>query len=75
MLTGNEEAIPTTRAVPHRLAKMMRVEWLGQTIASLCWICSVFAYGVSSTGDWLQLCAATAWFIANIASVTSEEST
>ena len=30
------------------LAKMMRIEWLGQTVASICWIASVFTYGISS---------------------------
>jgi hypothetical protein len=30
---------------------------------------SVLAYGINSTGDWLQLCAASAWLLANIASV------
>ena len=49
-----------------RLAKALSIEWLGQTTASLCWISSVFVYGISSTGDWLQLCAATSWLAANI---------
>ena len=52
------------RSVWHRL---FRVEWVGQTLASLCWIVSTFAYGISSTGDWLQLCAASAWLVSNIA--------
>lgn len=51
------------------LARVMRIEWLGQTAASLCWIASVFAYGISSSGDWLQLFAASSWLVANIASV------
>jgi len=54
-----------------RLAKMIRIDWLGQTTASLCWIASVFVYGISSGGDWLQLCAASSWLIANIASIDS----
>eukprot|EP00752_Nemacystus_decipiens_P015023 g13379.t1 len=39
------------------------------TAASLCWIASVFAYedSPSTVGDYLQLCAASAWLIANIA--------
>ena len=49
--------------------KMTRIDWLGQTIASSCWIVSVFAYGLSSTGDWLQLTAASSWMIANLASL------
>ena len=55
------------------LKKAVRIEWLGQTIASMCWIASVFTYGISSLGDWLQLFAATAWFIANIAVLLSSE--
>lgn len=51
----------------------MRVEWLGQTIASICWIASVFVYGISSTGDWLQLFAASAWLVANVASFATAE--
>ncbi|MEM8945331.1 MAG: hypothetical protein AAGD11_09120 [Planctomycetota bacterium] len=55
------------------VARVLRIEWLGQTIASLCWIASVFAYGISSSGDWLQLGAASAWFVANVASAVSSE--
>ena len=49
--------------------KMMSFEWLGQTFASLCWIISVFFYEISSTGDWLQLLAASSWMVSNIASI------
>lgn len=49
-------------------------EWLGQTIASLAWAASVFTYGISSAGDWLQLLAASSWFCANIASLVNLES-
>ena len=63
------------QATPGRLAKMLKVEWLGQTIASLCWIASVFAYGeFSQSGDWLQLAAASAWLVANLAAVAGSES-
>ena len=55
--------------------KMVSFEWLGQTLASLCWIVSVFVYGytnsdvlVMSTGDWLQLAAASCWMVSNFAS-------
>ena len=61
-----------------RREKMLSFEWLGQTGASLCWIISVFVYGFSkgdqlelSTGDWLQLMAASCWMLSNIASVIS----
>ena len=47
--------------------KVLSIEWLGQTVASICWIASVLAYGISSSGDWLQLCAASSWLLANIA--------
>tara|TARA_B100001094_G_C18125493_1_gene769246 strand:+ start:1328 stop:1537 length:210 start_codon:yes stop_codon:yes gene_type:complete len=58
--------------------KILTFEWLGQTLASLCWIVSVFVYVyansdvlVMSTGDWLQLAAASCWMISNIAAVIS----
>ena len=57
-----------------RLARALNVEWLGQTVASLCWIASVFSYEISATGDWLQLCAASAWLLANMASIVTVES-
>ena len=50
-------------------SKVMKIEWLGQTIASLCWICSMFIYGINSGGDWLQLIAGLSWLIANIANL------
>lgn len=46
-----------------------RLSWLGQMIASGCWIASVFAYGISSAGDVMQLVAASAWMVANIAAL------
>ena len=49
--------------------KRKDLEWIGQTVASLCWIGSVFLYGISSNGDWLQLIAGLSWLMANIASV------
>ena len=52
------------------LSKMMRIEWIGQTLASLFWIVSVFAYGgPEGLGDWLQLMAASSWMLSNIASI------
>ena len=56
-----------------RMQKMMSLGWLGQTVASLCWILSVFAYGISTTGDWLQLCAASSWMVSNIAAIVTLE--
>ena len=52
-------------------SKSLSVEWLGQTAASLLWILSVVSYDIDSTGDWLQLLAASAWFVANIVSLRS----
>ena len=49
--------------------KVLSVEWLGQTVASVCWICSVLVYRIQSPGDWLQLCAASAWLLAKLAAV------
>lgn len=48
-------------------------KWLGQTFASVFWLGSIFAYGINSTGDVLQLCAASAWLTANIATLVSEK--
>ena len=53
------------------MGKMMSLEWLGQTIASGSWIVSVFVYGLSGTGDYLQLVAASSWMLSNIAAVVS----
>lgn len=67
------EAQISTGAGNNRLAHALSIEWLGQTAASLCWIASVFSYGITSAGDWLQLCAASAWLVANIASIAAAE--
>ncbi|MAE78389.1 MAG: hypothetical protein DWC08_00275 [Candidatus Poseidoniales archaeon] len=56
--------------------KMLSLEWLGQTVASACWIVSVFVYAdgalPETAGDWLQLTAASAWMVANISSALSK---
>ncbi|MDC0155626.1 hypothetical protein OAJ13_01015 [Euryarchaeota archaeon] len=64
----------STAPVQTRLEKMSSLEWLGQTIASLCWIISVFSYGISTTGDWLQLLAASSWMLSNISSILAIDS-
>ncbi|MEM8874217.1 MAG: hypothetical protein AAGD32_08140 [Planctomycetota bacterium] len=64
-------ASPTVSTSPAWVGRVLRIEWLGQTTASLCWIVSVFVYGISSAGDVLQLCAASAWLLANIAAVAT----
>jgi len=73
MLTGHDEMDSSARLRAARLAKIASVEWLGQTAASIFWIVSVFVYGISAPGDWLQLCAASAWLVANIASAVHVE--
>ena len=74
MLTGDdnqslERLNVSSSPVETRVSKMMSFEWIGQTLASLCWIISVFVYGLNSTGYWLQLMAASSWMLSNIASI------
>lgn len=71
MLTQTNARKMTTPEENTLLKRALRIEWLGQTMASLFWIVSVFTYGITATGDWLQLFAASAWFIANIAALVS----
>lgn len=71
MLT-DELATPAVSLRRARLAKARRGEWLGQTTASLCWIVSVVVYGISSSGDWLQLVAASAWLASNLSALFSQ---
>ena len=71
MLT-DEPPTPAVSLRRARLAKVRRVEWLGQTTASLCWIVSVVVYGISSRGDWLQLVAASAWLASNLSALFSQ---
>ncbi|MDF1844112.1 MAG: hypothetical protein P1U77_21955 [Rubripirellula sp.] len=68
-MSSNLETLVNSNRRTNRLAKAIDLAWLGQTFASLCWIASVMAYGISSIGDGLQLAAASAWLIANIASL------
>ena len=56
------------------VSRMLRLGWLGQTVASLCWIVSVFLYGIDKAADVLQLVAASSWLVANVASVLKPES-
>ena len=75
-LTSNieENNVPLTTNLleENLLSKITKLEWLGQTVASLSWVSSMFFYGLSSTGDWLQLIAGMAWFIANLASLSDK---
>ena len=66
---------PTKRQL--QIKKARTFEWFGQTLASLCWIISVFVYesdvGLWSNGDWLQLAAGSCWFVSNVAALVSVE--
>ena len=72
-LCGPDATIASTKtgggpnAGQARRARVLRIEWLGQTAASVFWIGSVLAYGISSSGDWLQLFASSSWLLANVA--------
>ena len=66
-----KKSITATQSNNTRISKMMSLEWLGQTIASGAWIVSVFVYGLASTGDYLQLVAASSWMLSNVAAVIS----
>ena len=76
--SSNGEVLLETKVNIAR-SKFLRIDWLGQTLASFCWIVSVFVYGYTSgdglqlsTGDWLQLAAASSWFIANMAALAND---
>ena len=74
MLNKKKQRIPNTidlakETTITRLGKISSIEWLGQMVAILCWIISVFSYGISTNGDWLQLVAASSWMVSNIASI------
>ncbi len=73
MLTPNSQRGIASGAVRSRLARVRSIKWLGQTTASLCWIGSMLTSGIGSTGDWLQLCAASAWLLANIATLATAD--
>lgn len=73
MLTTDVQQDAPPPTVGGRLARARRIGWLGQTVASLCWIASVFTYGLSSAGDWLQLAAASSWLMANVATLLGDE--
>lgn len=75
MLTRIEERFVVSGTGGGRWARALSIGWLGQTIASVCWISSMLAYGIESSGDWLQLCAASAWLLANIATLANAHRT
>ena len=63
------ESAPLEPVTMTMRSRVLRIEWLGQTAASACWIASVFSYGVTSAGDYLQLAAASAWLLANLSAL------
>ena len=71
MLIARADAPAPVTPKRRRMKRALRVERVGQTAASLCWIASVLTNGIDSTGDWLQLCAASAWLLANIAVIAT----
>lgn len=73
MLTRNSQKSIAAGAARSRLSKLRSIPWLGQTTASVCWIGSMLISGIGSTGDWLQLCAASAWLLANIATLVAAD--
>ena len=73
MLTGNEGGAVASGVMRRRLARARSIKWLGQTTASVCWIGSMLISGIGSSGDWLQLCAASAWLVANIATIVTAD--
>ena len=72
MLTSDgqrDDDVSMNARAPNRLQQALTLEWIGQTAASLLWGTSVFAYGISGPGDWLQLGAAMSWLVANLAAL------
>ena len=84
MLNENSRSSPNGEVLPEEKGNIagsnfLRIDWLGQTLASFCWIVSVFVYGYAGsdglqlpTGDWLQLAAASSWFITNMAALAND---
>ena len=71
MLTSMKDTQALIPTKAGGIKRALRLEWLGQTVASVAWIASVFSYGISTTGDWLQLLAASAWLVSNIATLAA----
>ena len=74
MLIGGGDDTASVTPRRSRIERALSVKWLGQTAASVFWIASMLTYGIRSTGDWLQLFAASAWLVANVATIASVES-
>ncbi|MEM7096715.1 MAG: hypothetical protein AAF541_00535 [Pseudomonadota bacterium] len=72
MLTIDHDSLAKPSKWRKFRSNLFKPERFGQTLASVCWIVSMLVYGIESGGDWLQLCAASAWFLANMAAITGE---
>ena len=66
MLKKKDPQLTETHDPEIQRSSQIQLDWLGQMIASILWATSVFVYGITSTGDLLQLCAALAWMAANV---------
>ncbi len=73
MLTQTENGNVGALERPSLLKRALRIDWLGQMLASIFWIVSVFIYNEYGTGDIFQLLAASAWFVANVAALFSSD--
>ena len=73
MLRANDDGVVLPSEKQEWIARALSIEWLGQTAASLFWIASVFSYGITAVGDWLQLFAASAWLVSNLASLANAD--
>ena len=69
----NQPIFPRINPCESTRNRALRPDWLGQTAASLCWMVSMFVYGIDSVGDWLQLMAASAWLLANLWTLVSND--
>ena len=54
MLISGDESTVNAQGSQTRFWDRVGLGWFGQTAASVFWIVSVFVYGVSGAGDWLQ---------------------
>jgi len=75
MLSSKEDNMSEVMAQNNRCPGALKIDSLGQMLASVLWAMSVFVYGIESAGDVLQLGAALAWTVANIAAIMNSPST
>ena len=73
MLTDKENKDFEPNRSQNKWSQVLSLDWLGQMAASVLWAVSVFVYGITSAGDVLQLCAALAWIVANLAALMNPQ--